>query len=180
MDLAKNKFYKALAVYSLFLVIFGTIGNLCTCFICMRKSLRKTTCFVFLSFISIIDIFTLYTWNLSNFIVPFYGYFHENSNIIWCKLSVFLQFFSLQSSAWLLVTMTVERYLSLVIKKWYSSYFNAKRAAIASCCVITLSFLFNGHLLIANGHFITVNNRTILKCYEGPYYQIFPMWQTVS
>ena len=95
---------KAIGIYSLLLIIVGTIGNAITCIICMRPKLRKHPTFIFLAFSCFSDIFTLYTWNLSNFITPFFHFYHEYKNLAWCKISVFIQFWSLQSSAWVFVS----------------------------------------------------------------------------
>jgi hypothetical protein len=94
---------KFAAITALFFIIFGTFGNLVTFSICLSSNLRKKTFFVFIAFITICDIFTLYTWNLSTFLTPFYHIFHENLHFAWCKFTVFCQYFSLQASAWLLV-----------------------------------------------------------------------------
>ena len=98
-------FNRVIGAYALFILIFGTIGNIITSLICFRKRLRKTTFFCFMSIISILDIFSLYTWNLSSFLIPYFNIMHDFSSVPWCKISSFMQFFSLQSSAWLLVIL---------------------------------------------------------------------------
>ncbi len=97
--------YKVLAIYSLLLVILGTLGNLFTCFVCCCKRLRKVTTFNFIAFMSITEILTLYVWNLDHFLLPFFGFEIEPLNIHACRFSVFLQFFSLQYSIWILVSL---------------------------------------------------------------------------
>ena len=68
-------------------------------------------------------------------------------NIHLCKLATLLQMFSLESSVWLLVTMSIERYLSIKFKNWRSVYFNSKKAAITGCLVLVIMFLSNIHVL---------------------------------
>lgn len=92
-----------ISVFALSVAIFGTIGNLITFLICMRKSLRSTTSFQFIAYLVVVDTISLYEWNLNNFSITFFGAaigdFHEWS----CKIITFLQYFSSQSSAFLLV-----------------------------------------------------------------------------
>lgn len=92
---------KILAGYSLFLVLFGTIGNLIVFVVSIR--LRRITTFVFIAFLAVSDTFTLYYWNLNHFIYTFLGYDIENDTIVGCKLGNFVQFSSLEISSWLLV-----------------------------------------------------------------------------
>ena len=100
---------KFAAITALFFIIFGTVGNIITFSICLNSKLRKKTFFVFIAFITICDILTLYTWNLSTFLTPFFHIFHENLHYAWCKFTVLSQYFSLQASAWLLVNFKLQK-----------------------------------------------------------------------
>ena len=53
------------AYFHLFLIIFGTVGNLCTFLILMRSNIRKHSCMRYLATLCLLDIFSLYTWNFS-------------------------------------------------------------------------------------------------------------------
>lgn len=54
-----------LASLHFFLIIFGTIGNLCTFCILMRSNIRKHSCMRYLATLCLLDICCLYTWNFS-------------------------------------------------------------------------------------------------------------------
>lgn len=109
-------FNKTLGIFSLFLFIFGLIGNILTCFVCQRKPLRKITTFIILKIISISDIFSLSLWNIDVFLISFFGFAHEFLSGLWCKIVVFLQYFCLQYSAWLLVSTVKIFYISHFFK----------------------------------------------------------------
>lgn len=94
---------KILGIVSLFLFFFGLVGNILTFFVCRRKSLRNITSFRLLMVISISDIFALSIWNIDVFLMSFFDFAHEFISAWWCKIAVFLQYFCLQYSAWLLV-----------------------------------------------------------------------------
>lgn len=91
-----------LAAYSILLVIFGTAGNLLTCLVCFR--LRSTTTFVFLAIASLFDAASLFVWNLNHFTQTFLDIDLQSRNIHSCRIGQFVQFTSLEISAWLLVS----------------------------------------------------------------------------
>lgn len=96
-------FNKILGVYALFLTIFGTIANLLSCLVCFR--MRKNTTFIFLSFMTISDLISLYWWNTNNFLKEFAQIDLLSINKYVCKAGNYLQFTALQVSAWILVTI---------------------------------------------------------------------------
>jgi hypothetical protein len=94
---------KVVGVYSAFLIIAGTFGNLFLLFMCFLTPLRRTNTFVFLGIMAFTDIVALYWWNLDHFIKPYFGIDRSPSGFLWCRVDTFLQFTALSSSAWLLV-----------------------------------------------------------------------------
>lgn len=88
-------------VYSLLVILVGTLGNMLIFMTCMR--LKKNTTFIFLRFLSISDTVALYFWNLNHFLVAFFNIDLETLHFMSCKLVMYLQFVSLQISAWILV-----------------------------------------------------------------------------
>lgn len=76
--------------------------------------------------------------------------------------------------------MTVERYLGVRITKWYTVYFNPKKAVITSIVVISTILAFNGHLLISNGYVENYNGTLVVQCYDSKMYALFPLWGIVS
>ena len=89
--------------YSVVVAGLGTIGNLMAMYVCLRKNLRKTPTFVFIAFVLPMDTLSLFFWNFNNFYTTFFNFLPVNNNLKTCKIVTFLQMFSLQSSAYLLV-----------------------------------------------------------------------------
>jgi hypothetical protein len=89
--------------YSIIIAVLGTAGNILCFVICMRKTLREIPTFIFMSFLVLSDTLSLYSWNLNNFFITFYGLSIGDFNDASCKLTSFMQFFSNQTSAYLLV-----------------------------------------------------------------------------
>ena len=193
---------KTLAVYSAFLIVFGTVANLITFIICLKKNLRQTPTFVFLSFLVLSDIVCLYFWNLNHFVSTFYGFIYESFSIGYCKFFFTTQLISFQTSAWLLVSrmfiyydhywqdrdfilffffffkvgLTVERYLSIRVKNWRTLYFNSKKAAICALIIIAVIFSFNIHLVFTIDYEKPLNFSFDGGCYGDEMHNI---WQYV-
>ena len=98
---------KFLAIYCLIIVIFGTIGNTFSFFICLRKRLRNTTLFKLFAFINVSDSLGLYGWNLQ----IFFENFTTNYDFVYlwyCKSENYLQNVTSELSSWLLVKLYIE------------------------------------------------------------------------
>ena len=95
---------KALGVYTIIITILGTLLNGIIFFVCLRKNLRKVNAFKFFAIISIADTISLYEWNLEHFINVYFDVNFSYTNLVWCRLGTYLQYVSLEFSAWLLVS----------------------------------------------------------------------------
>ena len=178
-------FLQIIAAYSLWLICFGTIGNLLSVFICFR--LRKNSTFVFLGFKALSDIFTTYNWNLNIFA---YVYFQSNlteASLFACRFFYWFEFTSLQSSVWLLVRtpnnhdfkktsifligkfclkkvlMSIDRSLTIITVKW-KIIFKSKHAVWACVACITVLMLVNSNVFILYGGEKVVNGTVVTIC----------------
>ena len=91
-----------LGIFCLGLAIVGTIGNTLIFFICILK-LRNEVTFIFIAFLAVVDMVSLFEWNLTHFTDAFYTINLLMDTIPKCRLLAFFQMTSLQASAWLLV-----------------------------------------------------------------------------
>lgn len=68
--------------------------------------------------------------------------------------------------------MSVERYMSIVIKHWRSRLFSAKRACVVSLIIMFLIFTFNGTLLFTINYerVIHANESISAACYSTKAY----------
>lgn len=107
---------KILGVYALVITISGTLLNLFSFFICLR--LKKNTTFVFLATFSVANAFCLYWWNLNNFLKEFVHIDLLAVSLWVCKIGNFVQFTSLQISAWHLVTSYHSNYDKFVSNRF--------------------------------------------------------------
>jgi len=154
----KFQWYDYLIGYFPFVTIFlGLIGNPFT-FIILRtnKVLKKQSSMVVFSFISILDLLSLFTWNLDTYFRNFYEFDYEMKILIACRLMVFLQYFGLESSALLLSFISIDRYFTIISKpgSFVSKlpFGTPRNAFIWSSAIIIFIFLLNSHILILNGY----------------------------
>ncbi|RNA38430.1 rhodopsin-like protein [Brachionus plicatilis] len=105
-----------LAYYGIFLIIIGTLSNLVNFYICI--CLRSNQTFIFLSYLTILNILIIYHWNADYILRFLFGIDWLNFSILVCKLLNFIQYSSSQSAAWILVLISGEQFLSAKIKLW--------------------------------------------------------------
>ena len=90
--------------YGIVVVVFGTIGNIIGAIICLQERLRKIPTFVFLAFLQLNDITTIYAWNINAFGSTFFSYRPFDSTETVMKITSWIQFSSYEASSWLLVS----------------------------------------------------------------------------
>ena len=90
--------------YGIVVVVFGTIGNIFGAIICLQKRLRKIPTFVFLAFLQLVDVTTIYFWNINGFGSTFYSYRPFDSPEQVLKVTTWIQLSSYEASSWLLIT----------------------------------------------------------------------------
>ena len=131
---SKSQKYILNAFYSLPIVfiLFGIIGNSITLIILRSDGkLKEIIGLIYLSFISFTDTLSLLEWNLSLFYKNILGEYFFNEKI--CLVMTFMQFFSLQSSGFLITFLCLDRYITVISKpgSLYSRLpFRTKKSAL--------------------------------------------------
>lgn len=148
------QWYCYAVAYSPFLTIFlGVTSNPLT-FLILRsdKELNLQSSMTIFSFISILNIFTLFTWNLNAYFNTFYNFNYYTQYLITCKLMMFLQYFGFQSSALLTSFVSIDRYFTIISRPGSKLPFGTPRKAFIWSAVITILVVaINFHILILNG-----------------------------
>lgn len=130
---------------SLIWIVFGTIGNLLSLFVLLRRKMRIHSTFTYLTLLALCDTFVLYFGLLRDYLVSKYKY--DVSGDLMCKFHVFSFYFVLHMASWLLVAVNIDRliaasFLSLS-KKWCTP-----RTALKVSLYLAIS------LILLNSHFI--------------------------
>ncbi|CAF1124331.1 unnamed protein product [Brachionus calyciflorus] len=112
------------------------------------------------------DILSLYWWNLNNFLKEYISIDLLTINKYFCKIGNFIQFTSLQISAWILVIITFDRYLSIQIKNWKRVYFNSKKAYVLVLSLISFLIAINSNIIFTFGYDTILGNVSVSFCFE--------------
>jgi hypothetical protein len=114
-----------------------------------------------------------------------------------CKLLVFIQFFSLQSSAWLLTIVTIDRYITVASKPgsfMHKLPFKTKKSAVLwSLAILMLLLIFNLHIIIFDRitffkpsnistndtAMLTVNEEHVACYHYKNGFELFPTWEII-
>ena len=148
------------------------------CIFRFNKKIKKMSSMVYLSFVVLIDIFGLFTWNLDNFLQPDFDIRIESVNLITCRIFTFMQFFAVQSSPLLLCFVSIDRFISVSAKPGsclsHLPFGTIKSAKIWSLLIIISIALINIHLIIFNGFYDSTNlmNNTLILQYNNTLYNL--------
>lgn len=129
------------------LIVVGTCGNLLSIVVLMRPRLRHSTTMFFLICLSFSDLICLYTGLLRYWVSEAFNVDVRHLSKASCKIHTFLVYLSLDFTVWILVSVTIDRCLSV------SQPFKAKL-----CCSLTKSkwivCLILFFLIMKNMHFL--------------------------
>lgn len=128
------------------LIIVGTFGNFLSICVLLRPKLRCSTTMFYLTCLSFGDLFTLYTGLLRYWIRKAFDVDVRHFSDASCKIHAFLVYLSLDFTVWVLVSVTIDRCLSVSIPFKAKILCTLKRSA----WVIVLILFF---LTVKNMHF---------------------------
>ena len=162
-------FMKIFGAYNLILIVASFILNPLVLFVCLKsKKLRSISTFKLLALGSINDLMTVIAWNQESFTNAFFSLYPYSRSIWYCRIvSTFLQTTSLSFESWMLVSVSLDRFLSMMVKKWTKYYFAASRpfvyVVLLWICIAAIYFndvFFGGYSSIINGTEIIVCYKT--------------------
>lgn len=164
--------FAVIAILSILNIFLALVGNT-ACFLIFRfnKQFKEQSYGVYLSFCAITDTISLFVWNLNNFSYYFFKIRMESETLFRCRFFTFIQFTSLQSSAWLLTLMTIDRFfVNISMPGSFSSRlpFGTRKCAFAWSLIVVVAFiLVNVDLLVLNGYYDPPSLRNYTKTYIG-------------
>ncbi|RNA15991.1 FMRFamide receptor-like [Brachionus plicatilis] len=130
---------------SLVWIIFGTIGNILSLFVLLRRKMRIHSTFTYLTILAICDTLVLYFGLLRDFLVNKYN-LDINGDIL-CKFHVFSFYFVLHMASWLLVAVNIDRLIA-------ASFLSLSKTWCTPRTAIKVSIYLAIFLLIINSHFL--------------------------
>ncbi|CAF0728543.1 unnamed protein product [Adineta steineri] len=128
--------------FSIFIFLFGTIGNLLNCLVLSRPSLRSNPCTFYFLISSIANIISI-IFGLTSRILSGWHMDLTNTNAILCKFRAFIMLVSRSIAFWLIAFATIDRWLSSCIeyqRRQYSSLKNAQQGTIYVVILSSISY----------------------------------------
>ena len=141
------------------LFFIGTIGNVLSGVVMMRRSLRTSITSFFLVTLAVVDTFMLWNGLMRQFLRYAHGIFVRSHSLAACRLHIFLTYWGGQFAAWILVCMTMERFFAI-----FSPHKSKQYVSKLSCGIVVgvIGVLLAG----LNAHFF----KTHLLVFFGRYY----------
>ena len=174
-------FTKITASFNLLLMVGSSILNPMVFYICTRsKRLRSTSTFKILAISSLNDFFCNLPWNQEAFTNSFFDLQSPFRSLFYCRwISVFLQFSSFEFTSWLMVSISLDRLLSMTFKKWSKTVFVGVKPVIYSGILAFIILAINFHEVFTSGYNFDLNGTEIIVCYDNPPGE-FPSYVTMS
>ncbi|XP_045156698.1 probable G-protein coupled receptor 139 [Mercenaria mercenaria] len=128
------------------IITVGTIGNIFSFIVMLQREMRQTSTFFYLAVLAIADTIVLFMSAFKTWFRLCSGFEMLHISDASCKLFTFLTYFSLHMSAWLIVAVTVERFIVVWFPLKATSICSAKRAKLTTLGIGLGFFLLNAHL----------------------------------
>jgi hypothetical protein len=175
-----SAFFAFLGAYDAFLIVFGSVGNSLIFLVCMR--IKNNTTFNFLRFLAVSDFASLFFWNLNGVMIGLFDRNLFDTSIEFCKLSCFMQYATLLISAWILVSLSFDRYFSMAWANWKTLYLRPHRANFLCAAMVVFFVLINVHVFFTVGQSsqLVVNGTILLSECDGTFkVELYRIWSWV-
>ncbi|XP_069114763.1 probable G-protein coupled receptor 139 [Argopecten irradians] len=146
-DFTSFRVHKVLLLYvPPIMVLVGTIGNILS-FAVFRTNSGKVSTYTYLSALAIMDLLVLYVGLLPLWISQLSGH-SINDHANWtCKMGAFLGYVCSDSSVWLIVAVTVERYIAVCFPLKASFLCRIRKAKYIVVVLLLILCSLNSHFL---------------------------------
>ena len=129
------------------LIIIGTFGNMFAFLILRRRSMIKVSTYFYLACLAIADLFVLYVGLLRMWIGELTGMDLQNQAVWLCKLTVILGYIASDTAVWIIMAVTVERFIVVCYPFKANQMCNVPRAKKVILGLVLLMFGINLHFL---------------------------------
>lgn len=146
------------------LLAVGSLGNLFS-FIILFKNLGKASTYTYLCALALLDLLVLYVGLLRIWIGQFITDVLDTSNIL-CKTGTFFGYVCSDTSVWLIVAVTIERFIAVMFPLKAPRLCSRRNAHIAIVGLILTFVAVNSHFLWSvEIHHYSFNRTVISKCH---------------
>ncbi|XP_053389372.1 C-C chemokine receptor type 3-like [Mercenaria mercenaria] len=140
-------------VYLPILVVVGTLGNLMTIIFLMQLRYCNSSIARYLTALAVSDVMMLWIAVPRSVLHFGYGIDIRSSSQFVCKVQLFyLLYLAGQSSAWFIVILTIERFISAWLPIKAKAICTVRRANIVILSLLAFFIVLNAHFLYGMGH----------------------------
>ena len=128
------------------IVFFGAIGNLFAFCVLVRRRMRTRSVYFYMAVLACADTVLLLVGPFRNWIRVLTDFDLIHTSNFTCKFIIFLIVFSQHLSAWLIVLLTVDRFLSIWHPFFAASFCIIARARVITLLLVCILIVYNIHI----------------------------------
>ena len=166
------------------LLVIGTVGNALSLCVLVRRSMRRTSTYNYLAVLSVTDMLILYVGLLRLWIGELTGMEVRDMSDWGCKIITMAGYTVSVCSVWLLIAVTVERYIVTVHSLHAGTMCTRARAVKVIIAILLTLTLTNSHFLwtaeLGVFEMEDEENVTICTSSEGHEYLVEQVWPWVD
>ncbi|KAK2157048.1 hypothetical protein LSH36_200g04073 [Paralvinella palmiformis] len=129
------------------LIVTGTIGNLLSFIVLVRRRIRKNSINIYLAILACADTVVLYISAFKTWLRVITGFELLHVSNVGCKITIFMFMLASHMSAWLIVLVTMDRFIAVRFPFRAVQICTTKRSALATAILLCVLVLYNAHLL---------------------------------
>ena len=152
-----------------FIFILGSVCNTLIFLVMRRKRMRQQSTYFYMAVLAIADEMVLINGCLQFWLFLYTGQVITIMSNVLCKLNTLTFYASLHFSVWMVVIMTIERFVAVALPLQASRLCTVEKAKKASLMLTVVVLLVNSHFLFT--HSLMQREMTSLGC--EPSNQIF-------
>ena len=145
-----------ISLYVLIIIyIIGVVGNSLSLMVLMRKKMARISTYIYLAALSVLDTVVLTTGLLQMWLeeLGFVSFrIHSNPG---CKMTKVINYVVSDSSVWLIIAVTVERFIAVCHPLKAASICRRKTAVKIIIFIFIFFCLFNSHFLLTTQLFVS-------------------------
>ncbi|XP_041363545.1 C-C chemokine receptor type 1-like [Gigantopelta aegis] len=170
-ELAEYKVAVALMNYmSPCLMLLGLVGNTIVFVVLAKSSMRETTTSLYLRFLAVFDSLVLYVGLMRHWIIYLVEYDIRDYSPVVCKIHTWGNYWAIHTSAWLLVSVTLERCFSVWFPHKVKMICTRRKTYTIIITIMLVLATLNAHYLYGLGEYIeTIENETFADTCDSMY-----------
>ncbi len=145
------------------LIIVGSVGNGLSFMLMMQKSVRSTPFGYYLAHVAVADTIYLYFGLVPAVVMKFGGVDIFTLHNLACKTGTFLRCSSGDFAIWLVLTVTVDRFIAVKYPFKAKTLCTLAKAKVVCVILLCLSCIFNSYIFVTRG-LVYVNELSVSTC----------------